>query len=210
MSGKSPLELLTGTGAIITDSHIVYTSGRHGSSYVNKDAVYPHTKIISSLCKKMADEFKGQKIDAVCGPTVGGVILAQWVAHFLSEMDGKNILAVYSEVDENGNRILKRGYDKLVKGKRVLVVEDILTTGGSVAKVVSVLAAAGATVVGCSALVNRGGVSEKEVGNVPILKSLIKIDMTSWEEKECPLCKSGKPINTDVGKGREYLTKKQS
>jgi orotate phosphoribosyltransferase len=64
--------------AIITGSHIVYTSGKHGEAYVNKDAVYPHTARVSRLCSFIAEDFEDVEIDAVVGPVVGGVALAQW------------------------------------------------------------------------------------------------------------------------------------
>lgn len=208
MNEAETRKILLDVGAIIADSHIVYTSGRHGSAYVNKDAVYPHTEITSKLCKEMAGRFKNTPVDAVAGPTVGGVILSQWVAHYLSEIYGREIYAVFAEEDENKNRFFKRGYDKLITGKNVLVVEDVLTTGGSVKRVVDAARTTGGKVVGCVAICNRGKVSAKDLGDIPRLESLINIDMDSWEEKDCPMCKEGTPVNTDVGRGREYLNRR--
>lgn len=208
MNESEILKMFKDVGAIITDSHIVYTSGRHGSAYVNKDAVYPHTEVISKLCKEMALRFKDEGIDVVAGPTIGGVILSQWVAHYLSGLSGKKIYAVFAEADEEKNRFFKRGYDKLIPGKKVLIVEDILTTGGSIKKVVRAIRKIDGIVAGCAALCNRGGVSGADLGDIPALKALVDIDMESWEEAACPLCKKGVPVNTDVGKGREYLQRK--
>lgn len=208
MNQKEILKMFSGAGAIITDTHVVYTSGRHGSAYVNKDALYPHTGMTARLCEEMASRFKDSDIGIVVGPTVGGVILSQWVAFYLSKIQGKEILGVFAEEDENKNRFLKRGYDKLIPGKNVLIVEDVMTTGGSVKKVVDAVRALGGNIVGCAALCNRGGVTKEDVGNVPVFEALVNIEMDSWEEAECPLCKKGVPVNTNVGKGREYLARR--
>ncbi len=203
------LQHLAAVHAIIKDSHLVYTSGRHGSAYVNKDAVYPHTKLTSWLCGVIASHFKGESVDVVVAPAIGGVILTQWTAHQLSEMtSGEDILAVYAEKTKDGEFVIKRGYDKLVAGKRVLVVEDILTTGGSVKKVVACVRELGGEIVGVGALCNRGGVSAEDL-DVPELFSLVDITLESWPEDECPLCARDVPINTDVGKGREFLQRKR-
>lgn len=206
MTEAEILNILSKVGAIIKDSHIIYTSGRHGSVYVNKDALYPHTEMTARICKEMSERFKGDKIDVVAGPTVGGVILSQWVAHFLSEIKGKEILGVFAEEDEAKNRFFKRGYDKLIAGKNVLIVEDILTTGGSVKKVVEAVKNAGGNVVGCAALCNRGGVNREQLG-IPRLESLVTIELDSWNPGECPLCKQNVPINTNVGKGHKASSK---
>lgn len=205
MNEKEVMKCLAETNAIITDSHFVYTSGRHGSTYINKDAVYPHTDAISKLCKEIARRFQDRDIDIIAGPTVGGVILSQWVAHYLSVFKNRKILSVFAEEDESRNRFFKRGYDKLIEGKNVLIVEDILTTGGSVKKVVDAVKMLGGIVVGVAALCNRGGVKEEDIGGVPFLDALVKIDLESWDEAECPLCREGVPVNTNVGKGKFFV-----
>lgn len=209
MTEAEILKMLSDVNAIITNSHLVYASGRHGSAYVNKDAVYPHTEVISKLCKEMAERFKDEQIDVVAGPTVGGVILSQWVAYFLTKSTGKKVMAIFAEEDADKNRFFKRGYDKLISGKNILIVEDILTTGGSVKKVVDAARKVNGKVVGVAALCNRGGISKKDIGDIPRLNSLVTITLDSWTEADCPLCKGKTPINTDVGRGREYLQKKQ-
>src|SRR5262249_35909202 len=148
--------------AIVTGSHIVYTSGKHGSAYVNKDAVYPDTARIDELCGHLADGATSHRPDVVCGPAMGGIILAQWTGHHLG------IPAVYAEKAAEGGMVLRRGYDKLVAGRRVLVVEDVLNTGGSVRDAVAAVRAAGGDVVVVAALVNRGGVTAADLG-VPAL-----------------------------------------
>lgn len=210
MSEKEILEILRKVGAVIVDGHIVYTSGKHGTAYINKDAIYPHTEETSKLCELIAQKFVDSDVDVVIAPAIGGVILSQWVAYHLTQLTDKEVLGVYAEKSEDGDSfIIKRGYDKLIAGKNVLVVEDVLTTGGSVKKVIEATRAIGGNVIGLGALCNRGNVKPEDVANVPNLFALINVTLDAWDEDECPLCKQNIPINTDVGKGREYLNRKQ-
>ncbi|MBT3260980.1 phosphoribosyltransferase [bacterium] len=195
-------------GAVISDSHIVYTSDKHGSAYINKDAVYTNTHEISKLCKEIATHFANTDVEAVVAPALGGIILSQWTAHHLSEITGKEIISVYAEKTEDKNFVIKRGYDKLIQGKKVLLLEDVLTTGGSLKKVVEIVKNIGSPIVGAGVLCNRGGISAPELG-VPEVFSLLEINLQAWEETDCPLCKQNVPINTNVGKGREYLANKR-
>jgi orotate phosphoribosyltransferase len=207
MSDSDVLATLAAVGALITGDHLVYTSGRHGSSYVNKDALYPHTAATSAVCARIAERFADAGAEVVAGPTVGGVIMAQWTARHLSELTGREVLAVYAEEEQADGvrrRVFRRGYDGLLAGRRVLVVEDILTTGGSARMVVEAVAAAGGTVVGVGALCNRGGVTAGAIG-APLLFSLAEVPLESFAPEECPLCRAGLPINTRVGKGAAFL-----
>lgn len=206
------LAILERVNALITGSHIVYTSGRHGSSYVNKDALYPHTRETSQVCASIAARFRAAEVAVVAGPTVGGVIMAQWVAHHLQALSGQTVLAVYAEEAGTGTerrRVFRRGYAELLAGQRVLVVEDVLTTGGSARQVVQAVQAAGGTVVGLGALCNRGGVTAAML-EVPDLVALVNVPLESWDAAECPLCRAGVPINTRVGKGAAFLAQQTS
>jgi len=198
--------LLADVGALITNDHLVYTSGRHGSSYVNKDALYPHTAATRAVCGVIAQFYAQANIEVVAGPTVGGVILAQWTAHQLSELNSREVLAIYAEessVDGEKQRVLRRGYDSLVVGRRVLVVEDILTTGGSARLVVEAITAAGGIVVGVGALCNRGAVTALQVG-APLF-CLTEVPLESYAAEACPLCAAGIPVNTRLGKGAAFV-----
>lgn len=202
------MKIFEDSQAIITGSHIIYTSGKHGEAYVNKDAVYPHTTKISRLCQFIAEDFESEEIDAVVGPVVGGVALAQWTAHHLSLLQGKEVLAICADKEED-SFVIKRGQDEFITGKKILVVEDILTTGGSVKKVIETIRSLGGKVVGIGALCNRGGVTSDQIGEVPVLKALVNVSFEAYDETDCPYCKGGIPINTSVGKGSEYLKMKQ-
>ncbi len=195
---------------VIMSGHFIYTGGNHGSGYINKDAIYPHTRATSQFCQAIAEEFAIDEVEVVIAPAIGGVILSQWVAYHLSVMTNREVLGVYAEKSEDGKSFLiKRGYDKFIAGKNVLVAEDILTTGGSVKKVIEAVRAIGGKVVGVGALCNRGGVALKDISNPPKLFVLVDNSLDMWDAKDCPLCQQGVPINTDVGKGREFLARKQ-
>ncbi|MDO8649758.1 MAG: phosphoribosyltransferase family protein [Candidatus Berkelbacteria bacterium] len=210
LSERKVLEILAKVDAVLTDGHFVYTSGRHGTVYVNKDAVYPHTAETSKLCRAIAERFAADNVQVVIAPAIGGVILSQWTAHHLSDLTGREVLAVYAEKsDSDDSFVVKRGSDKLIPGKNVLVVEDILTTGGSAKKVVEATRALGGNIVGLGVLCNRGGITSQDVADVPKLDALVSVKLDSWDEADCPLCASGVPVNTDVGKGREFLACKQ-
>lgn len=200
------LDLLERVGAF-RKGHFVFTSGRHGDTYINKDAIYPYTRETSTLCRAMAEHFKDSNVEAVIGPAVGAAILSQWVAHHLSEMNGRDVLSVYADKDGMGGFLLKRGYDKLCAGKRVLVVEDLMTTGGSVKKVIDIMRANGSEVVGVGVVCNRGGVELKDVGSPPKLVSLVQVQLDSWEATECLLCERKIPVSMDIGHGREFAQK---
>lgn len=209
---KYRLGVLARLNAVIDNDHFVYVSGRHGSAYINKDAIYPHTRETSELCLQIAEEFNVSSIQVVIAPAVGGVILSQWTAYHLTRIRGLEVLGVYADkttVDGKDDFVIKRGYEKIIHNKRVLVVEDLLTTGGSVRKVVKAVRAHGGDVIGVGVLCNRGGVTEADLGDVPRLVALTNVKMETWTEEECPLCKEGVPINTSIGHGRDFLARKQ-
>lgn len=191
-------EILQESGAFL-EGHFIYASGKHGERYINKDAIYPNTQNISELCRFMAEPFQGQGIDTVLGPAMGGVILAQRVAEHLTQMEERPVYGVYADKTKDGEGLeIKRGYDAYIKSKKVLVVEDILNTGGSAKKAIEVVRENWGKVVALSALVNRGGVTSEDVGDVPV-STLLNVEMQSWEADNCPLCKQGIPFNTNVG-----------
>jgi orotate phosphoribosyltransferase len=208
------LEILKQTQAVMTDSHFVYTSGKHGSVFVRKDKIYPHTKLTSEACKMIAEDCKELGVEVVVGPSLCGIVLSQWVAFHLTEMRGSEVLSVFTEKPSDDKelfdrpQIFKRGYDALVKGKKVLVVEDLTTTGGSVKKVADQVREAGGVVIGIYVLVNRNpeGVNDALMG-APF-KSLAVVKAEAFDATDCPLCKKGIPVNTDVGHGKEYLAHK--
>lgn len=204
------IEILKKVGAIISDSHIVLTSGRHSDFYVNKDVLYAYPQEVSKVCKLMAKQFVDRDIDVVVGPALGAIILSQWTAYHLSEMKQKTINGVFTDKTADNQQVFKRGYDKLVTNKNVLVVEDLTTTGGSVRKSVDTIKQAGGNVVAVSIIGNRrpDRVTSETVGAE--LFALATLTTKDYEEQECIWCKEGRPINIEVGHGKEFLAKKNS
>ncbi len=238
MNEQIALSILDHNGAFLTNGHFVYTSGKHGSCYINKNALYPHTIQTSDICKYLAEQFKNDEVDVVIAPAMGGVILSQWTAHHLTKLGFKTVHSIFSEREEGfffkapeegifildesstflesgdeiiikkSKHVIKHGYEKLVPGKKVLVVEDILNTGSSVRKVIEATRKLEGQVVGVAALWNRGNVTAKDLANIPKLASLINKKIDLWDKNYCPLCKQNIPINTEMGKGREWLARK--
>lgn len=191
--------------AIFT-GHFVYTAGGHGDTYVDKSEITFWPVETGILCKDIAFDWYGQMINAVVGPAIGGIKLADRVAEWLTTLTGREIPALYTE-KENGKQVLKRGRDKVV-GKNVLIVEDIINTGKSAAETIAVCREAGAKIIGCHVLVNRSpGVVTAKTLDVPVLLALKEMEVANYPdpEKDCPLCVNKVPINTDRGHGAKYL-----
>ena len=103
MNEPEIMQKFVAVGAIVRDSHFVYTSGRHGSVYINKDALYVHPEVISALCQQMAEAYAADSVDVVVAPVLGGIVLSQWVAHALNQRrhEGET-LAVFVEKGNDG------------------------------------------------------------------------------------------------------------
>ncbi len=204
-SNQEVIEIFKKTGAVVSNSHFVYVSGKHAPVYLNKDYIYPHTAYISRIAEIIAEKYKDEPVDVVVGPSVGGIILAQWTAHHLSRLKGKEILAVFTEKQPDRNQIFFRGYGQFVKRKNILVVEDIVTTGGSVKKVIHSVSKEGGKVLAACSIINKDpiNINPDSIG-VPY-DYLAIIGMDVWDEKDCPLCKQGIPINLQLGYGHQFL-----
>src|SRR3989338_10529917 len=109
-SNQEVIDILEKTGAVVSDSHFVYISGKHAKLYVNKDFIFPHIKYISRIGEIIAQKYKDITVDVVAGPSMGGIILSQWVAYQLGLLKDKEILSVYTEKQLDENQIFTRGY----------------------------------------------------------------------------------------------------
>jgi orotate phosphoribosyltransferase len=180
------LETLRGAHALKA-GHFLLSSGRHSNQYIEKFDLLRRPGATSDACALMADQYRDRGIDVVVGPTTGGVILAFEVARQLG------VKAAYAERAEAGGaaREFRRG-TTFSPGARVLVVDDILTTGGSVRETLQALTDQPVDVVGVAVLVDRSG-GTVEIG-VP-LTALASMDIATWEPAECPLCARGEPLS---------------
>ena len=176
-------ELFLKTNAIM-EGHFLLTSGLHSPMYVEKFNVLQHPKYTEQLCQALAEKFADQNIETVVGPVTGGILLAHEVGKALGTR------AIFTE-RENGKMAFRRGF-KLAPGERVLIVEDIVTTGGSVKEVIDVVLESGAIPVGVGLLVDRSG-GKIDFGTVPY-QALLHLDVTTYAPETCPLCQNNVPM----------------
>ncbi len=179
------LERLRGVGAL-KEGHFLLASGRHSDRYVEKIDLLRDPVATSEVCRGIAERFRSERINVAVGPTTGGVLLAFEVGRQLG------VAAAYAErrADGSAGREFRRG-TTFVPDQRVLVVDDILTTGGSVRETLSALAAHPVEVVAVAVLVNRSG--GRVAFDVPLV-ALTTLDVATWEADACPLCAQGIPL----------------
>ena len=183
MTEKEVEDLLIETSAIM-EGHFLLTSGLHSPRYVEKFNVLQHPKYTEKLCRAMAEKFKDANIETVVGPVTGGILLAHETGKALGTR------AIFTE-RENGKMTFRRGFT-LHEGERVLIVEDIVTTGGSIREVIDVVKEHGGIPVAVSMLVDRSG-GKATFGDVPST-ALLHMDVQTYKPEECPLCKAGVPM----------------
>jgi orotate phosphoribosyltransferase len=199
---KSILEI---SKVMVEDSHIVYTSGRHGKVYFDKDRLYLNPFHAADLCQAMAHAIPlWAKPQVVVGPAVGAVVLGTRLAEQLNVSMHRRSKSVFARKDTEGNFVFKGSYPKEIEGKKVWVVEDVLNTGDSAHKVIEATRKAGGEVQGLSVICNRGELTKNDF-DIPYLFSLVDLKAESWPADDCPLCRKEVPINTDVGHGAKFL-----
>ena len=125
MDEAAVLRVLQDVGAFRA-GHFVFTSGLHADTYINKDAIYPHTQAVSKLCEEMATRFSKDDIDVVIGTAYGAIILSTWTAHHLTNKRGRDVYGVYADKVGDGELAIRRGYDKLIDGNRGDVTKDMI------------------------------------------------------------------------------------
>lgn len=169
----------------LKEGHFLLSSGRHSDRYIEKFEIFFHPRRTEEVCRQIAARFADAGIETVAGPTTGGILLAFEVARQLGAR------AAYAERVEGGNgREFRRGR-VFQPGERVLVVDDILTTGGSVRETLAALAARPVEVVAVAVLVDRSG-GRVDFG-VP-LAPLLRTDIATYDPADCPLCRAGVPL----------------
>ncbi len=220
MGGKAEAErraeeaerILHESNAILSCDHFVYVTGEHGDGWIDKDAIFPYTDRISRLAELLAEALAERDLDVVCGPATGGLVVSQWTAHHLS------LLSVFCDHGkERGYHpakaapgplrppfVLKRGYDRLVNGKRVLVVDDVVNTGESIAETVRAVRAAGGDPVTVAAICTRGNASPDALECDDVVY-LTEVEIPSWPAEQCRLCRDAVPVNTQYAHGADFL-----
>jgi orotate phosphoribosyltransferase len=178
---------LQSVGAL-KEGHFLLASGRHADRYFEKFDLLRHPRATEDVCHGFRDRFADAGIDVVVGPTTGGILLAFEVARQLGTE------AAYAERPSDGSagREFRRG-TVFQAGQRVLVVDDILTTGGSLRDTLAALSAEPVEVVAVAVLVDRSGGRVSLGENIPLF-ALATLDVASWDATECPLCGQGLPL----------------
>jgi orotate phosphoribosyltransferase len=173
------LDIFEKTGALLK-GHFLLTSGRHSNVYFQCAKVLQYPDYCEMICRYIADHYKSYGIDAVISPAIGGIIVGQEVARQLNKR------SIFAEREEKA-LVLRRGFS-LEKGERVLVCEDVVTTGGSVFEVIEIVKSCSAVVEGVGFIVDR---SNGKVNFGFPQFSTVKIDAVSFSPEECSLCKQG-------------------
>ena len=168
------LSIFRSTEALL-DGHFVLTSGRHSASYFQCAKVLQHPEYLTAFSVMIADEFEEQAPDVIISPAIGGVVLGTEVG---TQLGCRTIFAERKE----GKMVIRRGFH-IDEGEKVLVVEDVITTGGSVKEVMNLVEDAGGNIIGVGVLVNRSNGTVKLHNNQ---YSIVKLDAVSYGEDEVP------------------------
>ena len=176
------IERFRRTGALL-EGHFVLTSGLHSTHYLQCALVLQHPAEAEAFGRAIAERFRDERVETVAAPAIGGIVIGHEVARAL------NARFIWTE-REAGQMTLRRGFS-VRAGEAVLVVEDVVTTGGSTRETMQVATAAGGRVVGAASIVDRSNGSVRL--DVPYA-SLLQIDVASYEPDKCPLCAQGLPV----------------
>lgn len=191
MKPESYNEILEECGAVLK-GHFLLTSGLHSDTYVEKFKILQYPLLTDKLCKAIADHFNKTKPHVVVGAAIGGIIISHVVARFLST---RSIFA--ERIDSN--LVFRRGFS-IEKGERVLIVDDIVTTGGSIFELLDLVAEQGGAVKGIGLLIDRsGGKADFGVPTFP----LVTLDIPTYSPDDCPLCAANIPLTTRGRTGKK-------
>lgn len=176
-------EMFKQSGSLL-DGHFRLTSGRHSNQYFQCALLLQYPEFSEAFCGQLVQYFQKEMINTVIAPAVGGIVVAQETGRLLG------VRSLFSE-RKDGIMTLRRGFS-ITAGERVLVVEDVVTTGGSVREVIELVRTAGAEVAGVGAIVDRSG-GRVNFG-VPFFAAHVQ-QVVTWSEEECPLCQKGVPVD---------------
>ena len=174
MKSTEILDLLEWSGAILK-GHFLLTSGKHSNQYIEKFRLLENPIALDKICSTMADIYKDKKIDLVVSAAIGGILISGGVGRYL------NVKHIFSE-RLNGEMVFKRGFD-IEKNQNILVVEDIVTTGGSINEIIDLIEKYKANIIGIVSIVDRN--DKKKIFKYPY-ETLLNFPVESWNEKDCP------------------------
>jgi orotate phosphoribosyltransferase len=177
---------------VLLEGHFLLTSGRHSDRYFEKFRILEHPLLCEAFARRIADEFRDKGVTVACGPTTGGVIIAYEVARQLG------CRCIIAEKAETGRRI-GRGF-RLGSEDRVLVVDDVMTTGGSLVDTLAALEPTGCEIAGVAVYIDRSG-GENRLGRPWF--GVYAQAVTTWAADECPLCREGVPLTAPGRSGKK-------
>jgi orotate phosphoribosyltransferase len=183
MTDKEILQIFREHGALL-EGHFILSSGLHSDRYIQCALVLQHPRVAEQLCSELAAKLRHLGATVVAAPALGGVIVSHEVARALG------LRALFTERQE-GVMTLRRGFS-LAAGEPTLVVEDVITTGGSTRETMAAVEQAGGKVVGVGALIDRSG-AKADLG-VP-KATLVTLSVQNYDPANCPLCQSGLPAS---------------
>jgi orotate phosphoribosyltransferase len=181
MTDREVLDLFRHSGALL-EGHFKLSSGLHSDRYLQSALVLQHPDFSERLGHALAERTRHLQPTAVLSPALGGIVIGQEVGRALQ------VRAIFAE-RQDGRLMLRRGFT-LDSDDRVLIVEDVITTGGSTRETIAVADAAGAQVVGASSIIDRGSSSGLDVP----LQSLVKLQVAAYDPASCPMCAQGLPV----------------
>jgi orotate phosphoribosyltransferase len=180
----SILDIFRRHGALL-EGHFRLTSGLHSPGYLQCALVLQHPREAEACGEAIASHVRMLDVEAVLSPALGGIVIGHEVARALG------VRALFAE-RQDGSLTLRRGFS-LSPGERVLVVEDVVTTGGSTRETIDVARSAGGTVVGAASIIDRSGPGQGAQLDVPYT-ALATIALPTYEPDSCPLCAAGQPV----------------
>ena len=167
---------------VMLEGHFLLTSGKHSDKYMQCAKLFQYSDVSELICAELAEKFKDADIEIVAGPAMGGIIMAYEVSR---NFGVKNIFAER----ENGKMTFRRGFT-VPKGARVLITEDVVTTGGSVFELIELIRSLGGVVAGVGCVVDRS--AGKVDFGVPF-HSVLSMEVVNYDPENCPLCAQGTP-----------------
>jgi len=191
MNQKSNIEILEECGAILR-GHFLLTSGRHSDTYIEKFKLLQYPLLTDKLCKAIAENFEDSKPHVVVGAATGGIIISHGVGRFLTT---RSIFA--ERVDKE--LVFRRGFS-IKKGERVLIVDDVVTTGGSIFELIDLVAKNGGVIMGIGTLIDRSA-GKIDLGFPHY--SLVSLDIPSYESDKCPQCANDIPLTSRGRTGKK-------